>query len=79
MIPLTLNELMTIADWWPDEPRILANILEVSEFKEDSTIVAEDQCADIIRIWMKKTDFNQLEKLIKLLERNEYFFPKELF
>jgi len=77
--PMSSNDVLTIADWWPSSPSDLAKLLKVKLTKGELDLSPEDQCAAILKHWIKIiSGGDQVKKLTDILESNGYFLPQEL-
>jgi len=73
--PMTSDDVLTIADWWSSLPSDLAKLLNVEQGKDEPDLSPEDQCAAILKQWIKDSSAgDQLKSLIDILESNGYYY-----
>lgn len=79
--PITSNQILKIAQWWPAGSAELANILEVEVLKVSNTKLSdEDNCTALLELWsLQNSEGDQRIKFTNLMKIHGYHnMPEDL-
>ena len=77
--PMTHEEVLIVADWWPSSPNDLAKLLKIKPTTVEAGPSPENQCAALLDQWTKaNSGGDQLKKLSDMFETNGYNLPEDL-
>lgn len=71
---VTNKEVVILADWWPAGVQDLAKLLKVKPMEAATSKNSRvEKCAQLLRIWLDRTEGDQRNKLYNLFTDNEYY------